>query len=94
MSIKAFVFDTYKKESKTILGLLEFFGVNQSVDVSINYFDDIDTISQRVIDEYNLDVKLSDIRLKHSSVLLFRIYFRRLNDFQGDRLHQCHQRSG
>ncbi|RIB00106.1 hypothetical protein C2G38_2235627 [Gigaspora rosea] len=82
MSIKTFVFDTYKKESKTILELLEFFGINQSVDVSINYFDGIDTISQRVIDEYNLDVKLSDIRLNaslmpdsHSSGIQAYYYF-------------------
>ncbi|CAG8644651.1 9738_t:CDS:1 [Dentiscutata erythropus] len=66
MSIKTFVFDGYKKESKTILGLLEYFGINRSVDVKLNYFDDIDTISQRVIDEYKLDVKLDDLRLNAS----------------------------
>ncbi|RIB02502.1 hypothetical protein C2G38_2227655 [Gigaspora rosea] len=83
MSIKTFVFDTYKKESKTILRLLEFFGVNQSVDVSINYFDDIDTISQRVIDEYNLEVKLSNIRLKHLSDYYFAFIFDDLMIFKG-----------
>ncbi|RIA99997.1 hypothetical protein C2G38_2236110 [Gigaspora rosea] len=69
MSIKTFVFDGCKKESKTILGLLEFFGINQSVDVKLNNFDDIDAISQRVIDEYNLDCKLSDMRLYASLML-------------------------
>ncbi|CAG8806628.1 5001_t:CDS:1 [Gigaspora margarita] len=66
MSNKTFVFDGDKKESKTILGLLEFFGINRSVDVKLNHFDDIDTISQRVIDEYQLDVKLNDLRLNAS----------------------------
>ncbi|CAG8547008.1 hypothetical protein C2G38_872794 [Gigaspora rosea] len=66
MSNKTFVFDGDKKESKTILGLLEFFGINRSVDVKLNHFDDIDTISQRVIDEYKLDVKLNDLRLNAS----------------------------
>ncbi|CAG8813781.1 21392_t:CDS:1, partial [Cetraspora pellucida] len=66
MNNKTFVFNEYKKEGKTVLGLLEFFGINRSVDVTLNYFDDIDTISQRVIDEYNLDIKLSDLRLNAS----------------------------
>ncbi|KAF0523887.1 hypothetical protein F8M41_015271 [Gigaspora margarita] len=66
MSNKTFVFDGDKKESKTILGLLEFFGINRSIDVKLNHFDDIDTISQRVIDEYQLDVKLNDLRLNAS----------------------------
>ncbi|CAG8562310.1 16853_t:CDS:1 [Dentiscutata erythropus] len=68
MSIKTFVFDGDKKESKTILGLLEYFGINRSVDVKLNYFNDIDTISQRVIDEYKLDAKLNDIRLTSSLI--------------------------
>ncbi|CAG8644668.1 9739_t:CDS:1 [Dentiscutata erythropus] len=66
MSNKTFVFDGDKKESKTILGLLEYFGINRSIDVKLNYFNDIDTISQRVIDEYKLDVKLNDLRLNAS----------------------------
>ncbi|CAG8660125.1 1106_t:CDS:1, partial [Dentiscutata erythropus] len=66
MSNKTFVFDGDKKESKTILGLLEYFGINRSIDVKLNYFNDIDTISQCVIDEYKLDVKLNDLRLNAS----------------------------
>ncbi|CAG8536532.1 3737_t:CDS:2, partial [Gigaspora rosea] len=38
-------------------------------DVKLNNFDDIDAISQRVIDEYNLDCKLSDMRLYASLML-------------------------
>ncbi|KAF9947462.1 hypothetical protein BGZ72_010535 [Mortierella alpina] len=63
---RVFVFDKSRKESKTILKLLEYFSIDEKVAVSLNYFDDIDSISQRVIDEYNLDVKLNDLRLNAS----------------------------
>ncbi|CAG8582531.1 26430_t:CDS:2, partial [Racocetra persica] len=67
-----FVFDDTKKDSKTILGLLEFFGINRSVDVTLNYYDDIDATTQRVIDEYTLDVTVNDLRLISSLISDFR----------------------
>ncbi|KAF9278057.1 hypothetical protein BGZ68_008814 [Mortierella alpina] len=63
---RVFIFDRSLKESKTILKLLEYFKIDEKVAVSLNYFDDIDGISQRVIDEYKLDVKLDDMRLNAS----------------------------
>ncbi|CAG8821740.1 33461_t:CDS:2, partial [Gigaspora margarita] len=79
---KTFVFDENKKGSKTILGLLEFFKINQSFDVTLNYIDDVDTISQRVIEEYKLDVKVNDLKLfaalmpdSHNSSGIYAYYF-------------------
>ncbi|CAG8782173.1 39317_t:CDS:2 [Gigaspora margarita] len=63
---KTFVFDERKKPNKTIFKFMDFFDISQSIDVTLHYFDDIDTITGRVIDEYNLNVKLSDIRLVSS----------------------------
>ncbi|CAO3568736.1 unnamed protein product [Mortierella alpina] len=63
---KVFAFDKSRKESKTIMKLLEYFNIEEKVAVSVNYFNDIDEISQKVIDEYKLDVKLDDLRLNAS----------------------------
>lgn len=63
---RTFEFDETKNESASILTLMDYFGMNKKVSVTLNYFDDIDSISQRVIDEYQLDIKLSDLRLNAS----------------------------
>jgi hypothetical protein len=66
ISYKTFVFDKSLKESKTIFKLLQYFSIEETVTVSVNHFSDIDGISQRVIDEYKLDVNLEDLRLNSS----------------------------
>ncbi|KAF9301165.1 hypothetical protein BGZ74_007042 [Mortierella antarctica] len=63
---KTFVFDKSLGESNRISKLMQYFCINETVSVSLNHFDDIDGISQKVIDEYKLDVKLDDIRLNAS----------------------------
>ncbi|KAG0342976.1 hypothetical protein BG000_010869 [Podila horticola] len=65
-SQKTFVFDKSLKESKTILELMQYFSIEETVTVSMNHFGDIDGISQRVIDEYKLDVNLDDLRMNSS----------------------------
>ncbi|KAG0035040.1 hypothetical protein BGZ82_005440 [Podila clonocystis] len=65
-SEKTFVFDKSLKESKTILKLMQYFSIEETVTVSLNHFSDLEEISQRVIDEYKLDVTLDDIRLNSS----------------------------
>ncbi|KAG0033021.1 hypothetical protein BGZ81_009578 [Podila clonocystis] len=65
-SEKTFVFDKSLKESKTILKLLQYFSIEETVTVSVNHFSDLEEVSQRVIDEYKLDVTLDDIRLNSS----------------------------
>ncbi|KAF9311059.1 hypothetical protein BG000_007462 [Podila horticola] len=63
---KTFVFDKSLEESNTISKLMQYFSINETVSVSLNHFDDIDGMSQKVIDEYKLDVKLDDLRLNAS----------------------------
>ncbi|KAG0195457.1 hypothetical protein BGX28_001334, partial [Mortierella sp. GBA30] len=63
---RTFVFDNSLKESQTISKLMQYFGIEEKTTVPLNYFSDIDEISQRVIDEYKLDVKLDDLRLNAS----------------------------
>jgi len=57
------MFDDVKNESKAIAELLDYFKMNRSISVTIYLFDDIDTIAQRVINEYKLYIKLNDLRL-------------------------------
>ncbi|KAG0049980.1 hypothetical protein BGZ83_005218 [Gryganskiella cystojenkinii] len=61
-----FVFDQSLAESHTILKLLRYFGLGETVTVSLNHFGDLESITQRVIDEYQLDIKLTDLRLNAS----------------------------
>ncbi|KAG0083855.1 hypothetical protein BGZ93_009062 [Podila epicladia] len=63
---KTFVFDKSLGESNTISKLMQYFCINETVSVHLNHFNDIDEISQKVIDEYKLDVKLDDLRLNAS----------------------------
>ncbi|KAF9343063.1 hypothetical protein BGX26_006322 [Mortierella sp. AD094] len=63
---KTFIFDKTLPESKTVSKLMEYFSIDETVSVSLNYFEEIDGISQRVIDEYKLDVTPDDMRLNAS----------------------------
>ncbi|KAF8953254.1 hypothetical protein BGZ46_003256 [Entomortierella lignicola] len=63
---RTFVFDNTHPESKTILKLMNYFSLEEKVTVHINYFDEIEHISQKVIDEYKLNVKLDDLRMNSS----------------------------
>ncbi|KAG0051947.1 hypothetical protein BGZ83_003166 [Gryganskiella cystojenkinii] len=64
--IKTFVFDRSLNESDTILKIMNYFNLSENVTVPINHFEDLENVSQRVIDEYKLDIKLSDLRLNAS----------------------------
>ncbi|KAF9429121.1 hypothetical protein BGZ76_001789 [Entomortierella beljakovae] len=63
---KTYVFDRTHAEKKTILKLMEYFNLEEKVTVHINYFEDIESISQRVIDSYKLNVQLDDLRMNSS----------------------------
>lgn len=65
---KIYVFNESKKGSDKILELLKFFGINKSINVTLIHFNDIDIITQHIIDEYNLDVILDNVRLYSSLV--------------------------
>ncbi|RIB28456.1 hypothetical protein C2G38_2059284 [Gigaspora rosea] len=62
MDLKTYTFDETKKESKTILQLLNYFNLDRTVNVKLNYCEEIDNIAQCIIDKYDLKIKLYDIR--------------------------------
>ncbi|KAK3834070.1 MAG: hypothetical protein J3R72DRAFT_527016 [Linnemannia gamsii] len=64
--LKTFVFDRTLEESNTILKLMQYFNLGETVKLYVNHFEDLESISQKVIDEYKLDIKLSDLRLNAS----------------------------
>jgi hypothetical protein len=63
---RTFAFDNAHPESKKMKKLLEYFDIPETVTISVNHFEDLDNISQRVIDEFKLDVKLDDLRMNSS----------------------------
>ncbi|KAF9105669.1 hypothetical protein BGX27_009504 [Mortierella sp. AM989] len=63
---RTFVFDKTHAESKTISKLIDYFSLGETVSVSVNFFEELDGISQRVIDEHKLNVNLDDLRMNAS----------------------------
>ncbi|KAG0374772.1 hypothetical protein BGX24_009985 [Mortierella sp. AD032] len=64
--LKTFVFDRTLEESHTISKLMQYFNLGETVKLYVNYFEELESISQKVIDEYKLDVKLDDLRMNSS----------------------------
>lgn len=64
--IKKFKFVENKKGEKYIKELLKNFNLEDNIIVEINLFKELDEETEKIIKEYNLDVKISDLQLNAS----------------------------
>lgn len=64
--IKNFKFVKNKKGEKYIKELLKNFNLEDNIIVEINLFKELDEETEKIIKEYNLDVKISDLQLNAS----------------------------
>jgi hypothetical protein len=64
--IKKFKFVENKKGEKYIKELLKIFNLEDNIIVEINLFKELDEETEKIIKEYNLDVKISDLQLNAS----------------------------
>lgn len=63
---KDFKFIKNKKGEKYIKKLLENFNLEDNISVEINLFKELDEETEKIIKEYNLDVKITDLQLNAS----------------------------
>lgn len=63
---KKFKFIENKKGEKYIKELLKNFNLEYNINVEINIFKELDEETEKIIKEYNLDVKISDLQLNAS----------------------------
>lgn len=60
---KKYVFD---ESNKTIEKLINYFGLEKTIVVPVYHFEEVDSIAKKVVQEFNLNINLSDLQLNAS----------------------------